>query len=47
MDRKSLYPWLALNGIAGLGKVGFARLIERYGSPIYIKRGPLFRMADP
>ena len=33
MDRKSLYPWLALNGIAGLGKVGFARLIERYGSP--------------
>jgi DNA processing protein len=33
MDRKSLYPWLALNQIAGLGKVGYARLIERFGSP--------------
>jgi DNA processing protein len=33
MDRKSLYPWLALNQIAGLGKVGLARLIEKYGSP--------------
>jgi DNA processing protein len=33
MDRKSLYPWLALNQIAGLGKIGYARLIERYGSP--------------
>jgi len=33
MDRKSLYPWLALNRIDGLGKVGYARLIERFGSP--------------
>lgn len=33
MDRKSLYPWLALNQIAGLGKVGYVRLIERFGSP--------------
>ncbi len=33
MDRKSLYPWLALNQIAGLGKIGYSRLIERYGSP--------------
>jgi DNA processing protein len=33
MDRKSLYPWLALNQVAGLGKIGYARLIERYGSP--------------
>jgi len=33
MDRKSLYYWLALNRIAGLGKVSYARLIERYGSP--------------
>ncbi|MBI4764424.1 MAG: DNA-protecting protein DprA [Deltaproteobacteria bacterium] len=33
MDRKSLYPWLALNQIAGLGKVGYAHLIERFGSP--------------
>ncbi len=33
MDRKALYPWLALNQIAGLGKIGYARLIEKYGSP--------------
>jgi DNA processing protein len=33
MDRKSLYPWLALNRIDGLGKVCYARLIEKFGSP--------------
>ncbi|MGA3083478.1 MAG: DNA-processing protein DprA [Thermodesulfobacteriota bacterium] len=41
MDRKSLYYWLALNRIAGLGKVSYARLIERYGSPEKVFR------ADP
>ena len=33
MDRKSLYPWLALNRIAGLGKVSYVRLLEKFGSP--------------
>ena len=33
MDRKSLYYWLALNRISGLGKISYARLMERYGSP--------------
>jgi DNA processing protein len=33
MDRSSLYDWLALNRIAGVGQVSYARLLERYGSP--------------
>ncbi len=33
MDRQSLYYWLALNRISGVGQVSFARLLERYGSP--------------
>jgi DNA processing protein len=33
MDRKSLYYWLALNRIAGVGQVSYARLLERFGSP--------------
>jgi DNA processing protein len=41
LDRKTLYPWLALNQIAGLGKVGYARLIERYGSPEKVFRADL------
>ncbi len=32
-DRSSLYDWLALNRIAGVGQVSYARLLERYGSP--------------
>ena len=33
MDRSSLYYWLALNRISGVGQVSYARLLERYGSP--------------
>jgi DNA processing protein len=33
MDRKSLYYWLALNRISGVGQVSYARLLERFGSP--------------
>ncbi len=33
MDRKSLYYWLALNRISGVGQISYARLLERFGSP--------------
>jgi DNA processing protein len=33
MDRSSLYWWLALNRIPGVGQVIFKRLLDRFGSP--------------
>lgn len=33
MDRSSLYYWLALNQISGLGQVSYARLLERFRTP--------------
>ncbi|MEW6184970.1 MAG: DNA-processing protein DprA [Thermodesulfobacteriota bacterium] len=41
MDRKSLYHWLALNRISGLGKVGYVRLLEKFGTPEQVFRADL------
>jgi DNA processing protein len=41
MDRQSLYYWLALNRISGLGKVGYVRLLERFGTAEQVFRAGL------
>jgi len=36
MDRESLYHWLALSRIPGVGAILFRRLLERFGSPAQV-----------
>ncbi len=46
MDRSSLYYWMALNRIAGVGQVSYARLLERYGTPEKVFQADLEDLAS-
>ena len=46
MDRISLYYWLALNRITGVGQVSYARLLERFGSPEKVFQADLEDLAS-
>lgn len=45
MDRKSLYYWLALKRIPGLGQVGYLRLLQAIGSPKAVFQAEPTRLA--